>query len=192
MILDFGLAQEVEGDQPTLTMTGDLMGTPAYMSPEQIAAQRITIDRRTDVYSLGVSLYECLTLRRPFDAPTRERLYQAILTKDPADARELNPALPGDVKVVLETALEKDRDRRYQTALDFAEDLRRVRMHERHPCEASRAAAQTAAVVSAESCARDGDRRSVRRRCSRALRLRWCCSMRPGANAMRRSSETTR
>jgi formylglycine-generating enzyme required for sulfatase activity/serine/threonine protein kinase len=131
VILDFGLAQEVEGDQPTLTMTGDIMGTPAYMSPEQIAAQRIRIDRRSDVYSLGVSLYECLTLRRPFDEPTRERLYQAILTKSPTDARELNAALPADVRVVLETALEKDRDRRYQTALVLAEDLERLRKRTR-------------------------------------------------------------
>jgi formylglycine-generating enzyme required for sulfatase activity/serine/threonine protein kinase len=127
VILDFGLAQDLDGDQPTLTLTGDMMGTPAYMSPEQIAAQRIRLDRRTDVYSLGVALYECLTLRRPFEEPTRERLYQAILTKNPMDVRELNAALTADVRVVLETALEKDRDRRYQTALDFAHDLERLR-----------------------------------------------------------------
>jgi WD40 repeat protein/serine/threonine protein kinase len=129
VILDFGLARE-EGDDSALTLTGTLMGTPAYMSPEQLLAQRITLDRRTDVYSLGVTLYECLTLRLPFEAPTREQLYQRILSSDPEDARRHNPEIPVDLQVVLETALEKDRDRRYQTALDLAEDLRRVRARE--------------------------------------------------------------
>jgi serine/threonine protein kinase/formylglycine-generating enzyme required for sulfatase activity len=126
VILDFGLAQETTGDQPSLTLTGDLMGTPAYMSPEQIAAQRIPLDRRTDVYSLAVSLFECLTLRRPFEAPTRAGLYEAIMTKGPADIRSLNPAVPNEIRIVLGTALEKDRDRRYQTAHEFADDLRRT------------------------------------------------------------------
>src|SRR6185436_9752838 len=107
-----------------------LMGTPAYMSPEQIAAQRITIDRRTDVYSLGVTLYECLTLARPFDAPTREGLYLAIMTAEPPDPRKINKAIPEDLKVVLECALEKNREKRYQTAAAFAEDLRRIRADE--------------------------------------------------------------
>ena len=73
VILDFGLAQDdaTVRTRP-LTLTGDLFGTPAYMSPEQIAAQSVRLDRRTDVYSLGVTLYECLTLKRPFEAPTRE------------------------------------------------------------------------------------------------------------------------
>ena len=130
VILDFGLAVDMGGDLPTLTMSGDLMGTKEYMSPEQIAAHRITLDRRTDVYSLGVSLFECLALRRPFEAPTREGLYEAIMTKAPPDLRRLNPALPADLRVVVATAIEKERDRRYQTALDLAEELRRVRMHE--------------------------------------------------------------
>jgi serine/threonine protein kinase/formylglycine-generating enzyme required for sulfatase activity len=130
VILDFGLALDVEADNPTLTRTGDIMGTKEYMSPEQIAGNTIKLDRRTDVYSLGVSLFECLTLRRPFEAPTREGLYQAIMTKPPPDPRSLNPAIHADLRVAIGTAIEKDRDRRYQTALDFAEDLRRVRMHE--------------------------------------------------------------
>jgi len=128
--LDFGLAGEMEGGLAGLTRTGDVMGTPAYMSPEQLVGDPILLDRRTDVYSLGVSLYECFTLERPFDAPTREALHQAILTEDPVDPRKLNPRISCDLTVVLETAMEKDRTRRYQTALDFAEDLRRVREHE--------------------------------------------------------------
>jgi formylglycine-generating enzyme required for sulfatase activity len=129
VILDFGLAQETDPGISTLTLTatGTLMGTPAYMSPEQIAGRHIKLDRRTDVYSLGVTLFESLTLERPFDAPTREQTYQAILGKSPPDVRKLNPAVTSEIRVVIETAIDKDRDRRYQTALDFAEDLHRAR-----------------------------------------------------------------
>jgi WD40 repeat protein/serine/threonine protein kinase len=130
VILDFGLARDEEGDLQTLTHSGDLLGTPAYMSPEQLTAHRIPLDRRTDVYSLGVTLYECLTHRRPFDAPAREAIYQQILGEEPPDPRRLNPALPRDLKVVIETSLEKNRERRYRTALELAEDLRRVRCFE--------------------------------------------------------------
>ena len=130
VLLDFGLAREEGGEGHGLTQTGSLMGTPAYMSPEQLVGQRIKLDRRTDVYSLGVTIYECLTLRLPFEAPTTDSLYQKILATDPVDPRKLNRAVPYDLKIVLETAMEKDRNRRYQTALHFAEDLRRFREHE--------------------------------------------------------------
>ncbi|MCZ6795237.1 MAG: protein kinase, partial [Planctomycetota bacterium] len=126
VLLDFGLARE-ESEDGGLTISGDLLGTPAYMSPEQIAAHRIALDRRTDNYSLGVTLYECLTLRRPYDAPTRDAIYQKILTADLPDPRRINPHIDRDLRVVLETAMERDRERRYKTALDFAEDLRRIR-----------------------------------------------------------------
>ena len=127
VILDFGLARVLDTDQLSLTQTGDLVGTPAYMSPEQLAAERIQLDQRTDIYSLGASLYECLTLRRPFKAASRTLLYHAIMTEDAPDPRRMNDAIPRDLSVVIATALEKSRDRRYQTALAFAEDLRRVR-----------------------------------------------------------------
>ena len=128
VLLDFGLAQDdSDGAGPTLTKTGDVFGTPAYMSPEQITGRRVKIDRRSDVYSLGATLYEALTLKRPFDAPTRESLYQAILSKEPERARKLNRRIPSDLEVVLQCAMSKDRDKRYQTGADFAEDLRRVR-----------------------------------------------------------------
>ena len=130
VLLDFGLARDAGPDRPNLTRTGDLFGTPSYMSPEQIAGQRLGVDRRSDVNSLGVALYESLTLERPFEAPTREGLYHAILSQPPADPRSRNAALPRDLRVILETALEKDRDRRYQTAEAFAEDLRRIRTSE--------------------------------------------------------------
>ncbi len=139
VLLDFGLAGDEDGGLMTLTASGELLGTPAYMSPEQLMARRIRLDRRTDVYSLGVTLFECLTLSRPYRATTREAIYEAIQFKDPLDIRRLNPALPEDLRVIVETALEKDRDRRYQTAEDLAEDLRRVREHE--PISARRVSA---------------------------------------------------
>src|SRR5262249_18366923 len=82
------------------------------------------------VYSLGASLYECIALTPPFRAPTRERLYELIRTKEPSALGVLCPTLPPDLSIVVATALEKDRNRRYQTALDFAEDLRPVRANE--------------------------------------------------------------
>lgn len=126
VILDFGLAGE-DGSETGLTQTGRPVGTPAYMSPEQIESGARGVDRRTDVWSLGAILYELLASRRAFEAPTREALYRAILTQEPRDPRAENPAVSRDLAVVVRTALEKDRDRRYRTALDLAEDLRRVR-----------------------------------------------------------------
>jgi serine/threonine protein kinase/formylglycine-generating enzyme required for sulfatase activity len=130
VLLDFGLAQDLDAETLTLTGTGDQLGTPAYMSPEQVSSQGGRPDRRTDVYSLGVSLFECLALARPFDAPTRAATYQTILSADPPDLTALNRAVSTDLRIVVETAIEKDRDRRYQTAENFAEDLRRVRVLE--------------------------------------------------------------
>jgi len=134
VILDFGLVSDLTSEAEALTRTGDLFGTPAYMSPEQIAGQRVRLDRRSDVYSLGVTLYECLTHRRPFDAPTRDSLYQAILSKSPPDPKRLNRSIPADLKAILDVVLEKDRDRRYQSAEAFADDLRALR--ERRPIAA--------------------------------------------------------
>jgi serine/threonine protein kinase/formylglycine-generating enzyme required for sulfatase activity len=128
VLVDFGIATMPRGDTPSVTETGKTPGTPPYMSPEQTLGGRITLDRRTDVYSLGVTLYECLTLRLPFDEHTQVAR-QIMFVKLP-DPRKINPAITKDLKTVLEAALEKDRDRRYATAADFADDLRRVREHE--------------------------------------------------------------
>jgi tetratricopeptide (TPR) repeat protein len=134
VILDFGLARATEGDLPSLTHTGDLAGTPAYMSPEQITGPLAALDRPTDIWSFAVTMFESLTLCRPFEGPTREALYKSILGGAPPDPRRLNPALPGDLAVVLLTALEREPDRRYQTAGDFAGELRAVR--EQRPIQA--------------------------------------------------------
>jgi hypothetical protein len=97
VILDFGLAGTEDGIPGSLTRSGDGFGTPAYMSPEKIQGEGTPLDRRTDVFSLGVTLYESLTLKRPFDAPTREGLPQAIRTKSPPDPRSFNPAISSDL-----------------------------------------------------------------------------------------------
>jgi len=130
VILDFGLARELESDVKTLTLSGDLFGTPAYMSPEQLTENARAVDALTDVHSLGVTLFECLTLERPFDGPSREKTFQNILTREPPDATALNPSIPSDLKTVLDLAMEKDRNHRYQSALALAEDLGRVRRFE--------------------------------------------------------------
>jgi len=129
VILDFGLAREDDGTARALSITGEASGTPAYMSPEQMTG-RSRPDRRTDVWSLGIALHECATLRHPFEAATREGLFQAILAEDPPDPRRANPELDRDLATILETSTAKERDRRYQSALDFAEDLRRWRARE--------------------------------------------------------------
>ena len=132
VILDFGLAGVEDLDLPALTQSGDVIGTPAYMSPEQIRGE--SLDPRTDVYSLGVTLYECLTLQRPFSGATRESLYRAILSEEPISPQRLNQSVSRDLAVVLATATAKDVNHRYQSAEHFADDLDRAMRFE--PIEA--------------------------------------------------------
>ncbi len=126
-ITDFGLARIVQ--EPGMTVTGAFLGTPAYMSPEQIAAGRMNLDHRTDVYSLGAVLYEMLTLQRPFPGESRDEVLGAIMTKDPRPPRRLNSRVPQDLETICLKALEKDPDRRYATAGAFAHDLRQYLQH---------------------------------------------------------------
>ncbi len=130
VLLDFGLVRSEESEFPTLTQTGDVLGTPSYMAPEQLSGGVSRVDRRTDVWALGATLYHCLTLQRPFQGPTREALYRQILEVDPPDPRTHNRDVPRDLAVIIATSMDKDRDRRYQTALELAEDLRRFRNRE--------------------------------------------------------------
>lgn len=122
-IADFGLARVAQ--EPGMTVSGSLLGSPAYMSPEQIAAGRMKLDHRTDVYSLGAVLYEMLTLQHPFPGETREEVFTGILTKEPRAPRRVNPKVPTDLETICQKAMEKDPDRRYQSAGLFAQDLRR-------------------------------------------------------------------
>jgi serine/threonine protein kinase/Flp pilus assembly protein TadD len=121
-VTDFGLARMTQ--EPGMTVSGSFLGTPAYMSPEMIAVGRIEVDHRTDVYSLGAVLYEMLTLETAFPEESRDKILSAIMTKDPRPPRKINPRIPLDLETICLKAMEKDADRRYQTAGDFAHDLR--------------------------------------------------------------------
>ncbi|MCP3977764.1 MAG: serine/threonine protein kinase [bacterium] len=121
-LTDFGLAREQTAD--ALTMTGEFMGTPAYMSPEQALASRVTIDHRSDVYSLGVTLYECLTLRTPFGGDSIAEILQQLSFKSAPHPSSVNSGIPKDLSNVVLKAIEKDPDRRYPTMQSFADDLR--------------------------------------------------------------------
>lgn len=122
-ITDFGLARLM--DEPNVTVTGEMLGTPAYMSPEQVTADRSKIDHRTDIYSLGVTLYEMLTRQRPFDGASREQIIARICADEPKAPRRINPDIPIDLETICMRAMEKDPRRRYQTAGEMAADLRR-------------------------------------------------------------------
>ena len=130
VVLDFGVARLEEGDDLGLTREGDRVGTPAYMSPEQINGEMQQVDRRTDVWGLGVLLHELVTLKQPFAGATRDALASAILHAEPEDARRLNRAVSRELATVIITALEKNPERRYHSAFELAEDLRRIREHE--------------------------------------------------------------
>ena len=120
-VVDFGLAQE-QGEEG-LTRTGLISGTPAYVSPEQ--AQGAALDRRTDVYSLGVVLYELLTESVPFAGPSAAGTLVRVLQDEPEPPRRRKPAIPADLETIVLKCLEKDPARRYESARALAEDLDR-------------------------------------------------------------------
>jgi serine/threonine protein kinase len=122
-VMDFGLAHCL--GQTGLTLTGDLVGTLRYMSPEQALAKRAAIDHRTDVYSLATVLYECLTLEPAWPGADREELLRQIAQEEPARPRRRNPAVPTELETIVAKGMEKDPDDRYATAQEFADDLRR-------------------------------------------------------------------
>ena len=122
-IADFGLARLLE--QPGVTITGEMLGSPMYMSPEQILQGPSRIDARTDLYSLGVTLYEWLTLKPPFPGETRESVIRLILTADPLPLRAHNLEIPVALETICVKAIERDVDKRYQTAAALRDDLRR-------------------------------------------------------------------
>ncbi|MHC4946593.1 MAG: serine/threonine protein kinase, partial [Planctomycetota bacterium] len=119
-LVDFGLAFQKE--ITPLTVPGEFMGTYSYVSPEQARA-REPLDHRTDVYSLGVTLYELLTLRVPFPGENTQEILFKTLHREPLSPKKLNPAIPKDVETIILKAMEKERERRYDTAGDMAGDL---------------------------------------------------------------------
>jgi tetratricopeptide (TPR) repeat protein len=134
-VADFGLAQVQQGEAG-LTLTGDLVGTLRYMSPEQALAKRVVIDHRTDVYSLGATLYELLTLRPAFQGSDRQELLRQIAFEEPVRPRRLERAVPAELETVVLKALEKNPADRYATAQELADDLRRWLEH--RPIQARR------------------------------------------------------
>ncbi|WP_435011128.1 protein kinase domain-containing protein [Tundrisphaera lichenicola] len=122
-ITDFGLAR-LRGDSE-LTRTGDLIGTLRYMSPEQALGRRISVDQRTDVYSLGATLYELLTLRPAFGGDDRALILRRIAEEEPRPPRRLNRSIPRDLETIVLKAMAKDPSSRYASAGSLAEDLGR-------------------------------------------------------------------
>ena len=127
LLVDFGLAKDLDKD--SISRSGDFAGTPHYMSPEQTLAKRAPVDKRTDVYSLGVVLYEMMTGQRPFDGETSQEVLFRISFREPVMPRRHNSDIPRDLETICLKALEKSPERRYASAGELAADLRRFLRH---------------------------------------------------------------
>jgi serine/threonine protein kinase len=158
-IADFGLARKIEDS--TITQSGAMMGTPRYMSPEQAEAASRTIDQRSDIYSLGATLYELLTCHPVFEGKTPQEVLMQIVTREPVAPKQLNPEIPADLATIAMKAMAKRPEDRYQSALELSNDLQRWQRTEpikarpigpigrtiRWCCRNPRLAAMTAAAV---------------------------------------------
>jgi len=121
-VTDFGIARITDSSR---TKTGMVLGTPSYMSPEQLGGKRI--DGRSDLFSLGVTLYQMLSGRLPFEGESMTQLMFAIANTPHAPIRTLNASLPPWVEAVVDRALAKDFERRFQTGAELAEAIRQGR-----------------------------------------------------------------
>jgi hypothetical protein len=134
-VMDFGLAK-LTGGEGSATVSGAILGTPAFMPPEQAAANAGQVDRRSDIYSLGATLYVLASGRRPFDGDSATEILVQILTTEPPMLRQVMPGAPWELEAILARAMARHREARYQTAKEFAADLDRFLANE--PVEARR------------------------------------------------------
>jgi serine/threonine protein kinase len=122
-LTDFGLARIQDGQ--SVTIDGDLVGTLRYMSPEQANGQTHLVDHRADIYAFGVTLYEMLTLRYAFDGSDRLQVMAAIQRAKPVGPRSINPSIPADLETIVAKCMSPEKDERYKTAGELADDLYR-------------------------------------------------------------------
>ncbi len=146
VLTDFGLARPEKA--ATLTESGALVGTPIYMSPEQVRGDRHKVDRRTDIYSLGVTFYEMLTGRTPYEADSTQEILHKSQFQEPKAVRRRKLEVPKDLETICHKAIEKHPDRRYQTAIELALDLERFLNGE--PIQAKRTGVGTRLVRQAK------------------------------------------
>ena len=133
-VLDFGIARQLE--DPSMTVTGTVIGTPAFMAPEQVRGGTENTDRRVDVYALGATLYHLIAGKAPFQGTTRLETMLRVLEDEVKPLRQLERGVPADLETIVATCLEKDPQRRYGSARSLAEDLQRYL--EGEPIEARR------------------------------------------------------